>query len=46
MRDRGVLVGSTGPDRATMKIRPPLLFGDDHAALLLEALDSTLRAGR
>jgi 4-aminobutyrate aminotransferase-like enzyme/aminoglycoside phosphotransferase (APT) family kinase protein len=46
MRDRGVLTGRTGPERATVKIRPPLVFGDDHAGLLIDALDSTLRAGR
>ena len=46
MRDRGVLIGRTGPELATLKIRPPLVFGDDHADLLIEALVGTLRAVR
>ena len=46
MRDRGVLIGRTGRERATLKIRPPLVFGDDHADLLIGALEGTLRAGR
>lgn len=44
LRDRGVLIGRTGPERATLKIRPPLVFGDAHADLLIEALVGTLRA--
>jgi 4-aminobutyrate aminotransferase-like enzyme len=46
MRDRGVLIGRTGQGGATLKIRPPLVFGDQHADLLLDGLDSTLRASR
>ena len=46
MRDSGVLIGRTGRERATLKIRPPLVFGDDHADLLIGALEGTLRAGR
>jgi 4-aminobutyrate aminotransferase-like enzyme len=46
MRDRGVLIGRTGQERATLKIRPPLVFGDDHADLLIDGLQRTLRAGR
>ena len=46
MRDRGVLIGRTGRERATLKIRPPLVFGDDHTDLLVDALEGTLRAGR
>jgi 4-aminobutyrate aminotransferase-like enzyme len=42
MRARGVLVGRTGRDRATLKIRPPLVFGPEHADLLVEALSTTL----
>ena len=45
-RERGVLVGRTGRDDATLKIRPPLVFDDDHAALLLEALAGSLAADR
>jgi 4-aminobutyrate aminotransferase-like enzyme len=42
MRARGVLVGRTGRDRATLKIRPPLVFRPEHADLLVEALSTTL----
>ncbi|HEY6931929.1 MAG TPA: aminotransferase class III-fold pyridoxal phosphate-dependent enzyme, partial [Marmoricola sp.] len=42
MRARGVLIGRTGRDRATLKIRPPLVFGPEHADLLVEALSATL----
>jgi 4-aminobutyrate aminotransferase-like enzyme len=46
LRERGVLIGRTGAERATLKIRPPLIFGDEHADLLIEALQDTLRVGR
>jgi 4-aminobutyrate aminotransferase-like enzyme len=46
MRERGVLIGRTGQARATLKIRPPLVFGDEHVALLVDALASTLGADR
>jgi 4-aminobutyrate aminotransferase-like enzyme len=46
LRERGVLIGRTGRERASLKIRPPLIFGDGHADLLVEALQDTLRAGR
>lgn len=42
MRARGVLVGRTGADRATLKIRPPLVFGDEHVALLTDTLADAL----
>jgi 4-aminobutyrate aminotransferase-like enzyme len=41
MRDRGVLIGRTGRDRATLKIRPPLAFGDKHVDQLAAALAAT-----
>jgi 4-aminobutyrate aminotransferase-like enzyme len=44
MRDRGVLVGRTGRHRATLKIRPPLVFGDEHVELLTQALTASLTA--
>ena len=46
MRERGVLIGRTARDGATLKIRPPLVFGDEHTDLLIEALEGTLRADR
>jgi 4-aminobutyrate aminotransferase-like enzyme/Ser/Thr protein kinase RdoA (MazF antagonist) len=46
MRERGVLIGRTGRERATLKIRPPLIFGDEHADQLIETLRSTLHSLR
>jgi 4-aminobutyrate aminotransferase-like enzyme/Ser/Thr protein kinase RdoA (MazF antagonist) len=45
MRDRGVLIGSTGPAGNVLKIRPPLVFGREHADLLLATLDEAFSAG-
>jgi 4-aminobutyrate aminotransferase-like enzyme len=42
MARRGVLVGLTGPDREIVKIRPPMPFDAQNAALLVEVLDSAL----
>jgi 4-aminobutyrate aminotransferase-like enzyme/Ser/Thr protein kinase RdoA (MazF antagonist) len=40
MREQGVLIGRTGRSRATLKIRPPLVFGDEHVNRLIGALDA------
>jgi 4-aminobutyrate aminotransferase-like enzyme/Ser/Thr protein kinase RdoA (MazF antagonist) len=37
-RERGVLIGRTGRSGNVLKIRPPLVFGDEHTELLLAAL--------
>jgi 4-aminobutyrate aminotransferase-like enzyme len=42
MREKGVLVSRTGPRDDVLKIRPPLVFGDEHVELLIEALDIAL----
>ena len=42
MRDRGVLIGSTGPRGNVLKIRPPLVIQEEEVDQLLEALDATL----
>ncbi len=42
MRDRGILLGTTGPAGNVLKIRPPLAFQRDHADLLLETLGDIL----
>jgi len=42
MRDRGVLVGTTGRLGTVLKIRPPLVFGEEHIPLVVDALDATL----
>ena len=42
MRQRGILLGATGPAGNVLKIRPPLVFQHEHADLLLQALDEAL----
>jgi 4-aminobutyrate aminotransferase-like enzyme/Ser/Thr protein kinase RdoA (MazF antagonist) len=42
VRDRGILIGRTGRDGNVLKIRPPLVFGDDHAELLVSTLEDVL----
>jgi 4-aminobutyrate aminotransferase-like enzyme/Ser/Thr protein kinase RdoA (MazF antagonist) len=42
LRARGVLVGRTGRNDDVLKIRPPLVFSDSEAAVLVAALDDTL----
>lgn len=43
MRQRGVLLGATGRNGDTLKIRPPLTFERQHADRLLDALEQTLQ---
>jgi 4-aminobutyrate aminotransferase-like enzyme len=42
MRDRGVLVGTTGPLSNTLKIRPPLVITREEAGVLIQTLDDVL----
>ncbi|MDQ7081364.1 MAG: aminotransferase class III-fold pyridoxal phosphate-dependent enzyme [Paracoccaceae bacterium] len=42
MKSRGILLNSIGPGNATLKIRPPMVFGKEHADLLIDALDDIL----
>ena len=42
LREAGILVGLTGKSEDVLKIRPPLVFTDEHAELLVEALDRVL----
>ncbi|SEH43035.1 4-aminobutyrate aminotransferase [Halopenitus malekzadehii] len=42
LRERRVLIGSTGADGNVLKIRPPLVFERKHADRLLAALDDVL----
>ena len=39
LRGAGILIGRTGKRDTVLKIRPPLVFGDEHADVLLHALD-------
>ncbi|MGE3193337.1 MAG: aspartate aminotransferase family protein [Microbacteriaceae bacterium] len=43
LRERRVLLAASGPDNATLKIRPPLPFSDADADRLLEELTAVLR---
>jgi 4-aminobutyrate aminotransferase-like enzyme len=40
MRDAGVLINRTGPRETVLKIRPPLVFSEEHAEVLVTALAS------
>jgi 4-aminobutyrate aminotransferase-like enzyme len=42
LREDGILIGRTGRGENVLKIRPPLVFADEHADLLLEALSRAL----
>lgn len=42
LRRRHVLIGRTGLRRNVLKIRPPLVFDESHADMVVEALDATL----
>jgi 4-aminobutyrate aminotransferase-like enzyme len=42
LRDRQVLLSSTGEHASTLKIRPPLVFSEAHADLLVDTLDRVL----
>jgi 4-aminobutyrate aminotransferase-like enzyme/Ser/Thr protein kinase RdoA (MazF antagonist) len=42
MKERGVLVGSTGPDGNVLKIRPPLVLSAEDADLVSRVLDESL----
>ena len=38
LREAGILIGRTGPRGDVLKIRPPLVFGEEHVLLLADAL--------
>lgn len=42
MRDRGILLSKLGRHKNTLKIRPPMPFGEDHLDLLIDTLDSVM----
>jgi 4-aminobutyrate aminotransferase-like enzyme/Ser/Thr protein kinase RdoA (MazF antagonist) len=42
LRERGVLAGTDGPHHNVIKLRPPLVFSEADADLLLETLDAVL----
>jgi 4-aminobutyrate aminotransferase-like enzyme len=44
LREDGVLLGTSGPHDNVIKIRPPLVFSPENAALLLDCFDRALAA--
>lgn len=44
LRERGVLLSGTGEHANTLKIRPPLVFSEANADLLVDTLDEVLTA--
>jgi 4-aminobutyrate aminotransferase-like enzyme len=42
LRERCVLTGTDGPHHNVLKLRPPLVFSEEDAGLLLETLDEVL----
>ncbi|MCJ7726281.1 MAG: aminotransferase class III-fold pyridoxal phosphate-dependent enzyme [Acidimicrobiia bacterium] len=44
MKEQRVLVGRTGRRGEVVKIRPPLVFGEEHAAILLDAFDAVAQS--
>ena len=42
MRDRGILLSKLGRHKNTLKIRPPMPFGEEHLGLLIKTLDSAM----
>ena len=44
LRERGVLIGVTGPHANVLKLRPPLVFTRDNADCLLERLEEALNS--
>ena len=42
LRDDGILIGRTGREGNVLKIRPPLVFRDEHAEMLVDALRHAL----
>ena len=43
LRRRRVLISTAGKDGNVLKIRPPLVFSQDDAAILVERLESVIR---
>jgi 4-aminobutyrate aminotransferase-like enzyme len=42
MRQRGIILSKLGRHKNTLKIRPPMPFGEEHLDLLIATLDSVL----
>jgi 4-aminobutyrate aminotransferase-like enzyme len=46
LRNRGVLIGSEGPQGNVLKLRPPMPFQPEHADIVVDALTAVLSAVR
>ncbi|HSC49064.1 MAG TPA: aminotransferase class III-fold pyridoxal phosphate-dependent enzyme [Gaiellaceae bacterium] len=46
LRDDGILIGRTGRAGNVLKIRPPLVFRDEHGDLLVETLERAIEGRR
>ena len=44
LRERGVLIGTSGPGGTVLKIRPPLAFTEAEIPVLVDALTATLES--
>ena len=42
MRQRGIILSKLGRHKNTLKIRPPMPFGEEHLDLLIETLDAVM----
>lgn len=42
MKGRGMLIGKAGQHGNVLKVRPPLVFGDEHAILFLDAFEDAV----
>jgi 4-aminobutyrate aminotransferase-like enzyme len=42
LRDNGILIGRTGREGNVLKIRPPLVFAEEHADMVVSAIESAL----
>ena len=45
LRDAGILIGRTGRHDNVLKIRPPLVFADEHADLVIDAVSRSVGSG-
>ena len=45
LRDAGILIGRTGRQDNVLKIRPPLVFADEHADLVIDAVSRAVGSG-
>ncbi len=43
LKEKGILISNSGPMRNILKMRPPLVFGQEHADLFLTAFGEVLR---